>query len=58
MTAEEGTIATKHERIFIAKISEKHSPEEIENLVREFASASTEEQIIALLKKYVKSYTR
>lgn len=58
LTAEEGTIATKHERIFIAKISEKHSPEEIENLVREFASASTEEQIIALLKKYVKSYTR
>ncbi|MCS6943762.1 MAG: polysaccharide biosynthesis protein [Geminocystis sp.] len=58
LTAEEGTISTRHERIFIAKISEKHSIGEIENLVKEFAAAKTDEEAIALLKKHVRSFIR
>ena len=59
LTAEEGTVASKHERIFIARNSEKYSIEEIENILKEFDTAIMESPAVDgcrvrdLLKKYV-----
>ncbi|MDP2277866.1 MAG: nucleoside-diphosphate sugar epimerase/dehydratase [Nitrospirota bacterium] len=62
LTAEEGTVASKHERVFIAKNSEKYSMEEIENILKEFDRAIKESPAVdgrrvrALLKKYVRHF--
>lgn len=39
LTAEEDTVASRHEKIFIAKGSEKYSKDEIENILKEFEVA-------------------
>ena len=62
LTAEEGTDASRHEKIFIARNSTGYSREETENMVAEFAAAISrssiqdEREIKDLLKKYVKYY--
>jgi FlaA1/EpsC-like NDP-sugar epimerase len=62
LTAEEGTDASRHEKIFIARNSTGHSREETENMIAEFADAISrssiqdEHEIKDLLKKYVKYY--
>jgi len=62
LTAEEGTLASKHEKIFIAKNSEKYSIEEIENMIKEFDAAIENLSFIDdngvrdLLKKYVRHF--
>jgi FlaA1/EpsC-like NDP-sugar epimerase len=62
LTAEEGAIATRHERIFIAKDSEKYSLADIEVMLDELRSVLKDEapesyeQIRNLLKKYVKYF--
>jgi FlaA1/EpsC-like NDP-sugar epimerase len=62
LTAEEGTDASRHEKIFVARNSTGHSREEIENMIAEFTAAISrssiqdEREIKDLLKKYVKYY--
>jgi len=62
LTAEEGTVASKHERVYIARKDEKYSTIEIDNILREFESLLTESstgnenKVKELLKKYVKHY--
>ncbi|MFH1911933.1 MAG: nucleoside-diphosphate sugar epimerase/dehydratase [Pseudomonadota bacterium] len=62
LTAEEGTDASRHEKIFIARNSTGYSREETENMVAEFADAISrssiqdERGIKDLLKKYVSYY--
>jgi FlaA1/EpsC-like NDP-sugar epimerase len=62
LTAEEGTDASRHEKIFIARNSTGYSRGEMENMVAEFAAAISrssiqdEREIKDLLKKYVKYY--
>lgn len=62
LTAEEGTEASRHEKIFIARGSAGDSCGETEDMVAEFASAISrssirdEREIKDLLKKYVKYY--
>jgi len=62
LTAEEGTDASRHEKIFIARNSTGYSGEETENMIAEFAAAISrssirdEHEIKNLLKKYVKYY--
>jgi len=62
LTAEEGTTATKHEKIFIARKGERYSKEEIEQILMEFQillkDLPTDEKwrIRSMLKKYVKYY--
>jgi FlaA1/EpsC-like NDP-sugar epimerase len=62
LTAEEGTVASKHERVYIARKDEKYSTIEIDNILREFelllaeSSTGNESKVKALLKKYVKHY--
>ena len=62
LTAEEGAVASKHERIFIARNSEKYSMEEIENILKEFNAAIKESSAVDgrrardLLKKYIRHF--
>lgn len=62
LTAEEGTVKTNHEKVFIAKCSEKFLLEEIKAILKEFSAlmrekrASNNESIKVLLKKYVRHY--
>ncbi len=62
LTAEEGTIATKHERIFISKNSKAMNRESVLKMIDEFKAVintleiNKSEKIKALLKKYVKDY--
>ena len=62
LTAEEGTDASRHEKIFVARNSTSYSREETENMVAEFAEAISrasirdEREIKDLLKKYVSYY--
>ncbi|TWU49876.1 UDP-N-acetyl-alpha-D-glucosamine C6 dehydratase [Candidatus Brocadiaceae bacterium B188] len=65
LTAEEGTTASKHEKIFIAKNSERYSKEEIEKILRGFEKllkvlpiTEDYEIIRDALKNYVKSFER
>jgi FlaA1/EpsC-like NDP-sugar epimerase len=64
LTAEEGTDASRHEKIFIARNSTCYSREEMENMVAEFAAAISrssiqdEREIKDLLKKYVSYYEK
>lgn len=59
-TAKEGTIATKHRRVFIVKTDEKYNLAEIEEILEEFQEAITNPddntKVKELLKKYVTSY--
>lgn len=62
LTAEEGTVATKHEKLFVAKNSEGFSISEINILLDEFKYILNEdtfkcgESICQLLRKYVKHF--
>ncbi len=62
LTAEEGTLSSKHEKVFIAKNSEKYSLEDIEEILKEFrqliaeSSIGNDGKVRELLKKYVKHY--
>ncbi len=62
LTAEEGTVASRHEKIFIAKNSAEYSRERIENILKEFETAIKESpalengQVRNLLKKYVRHF--
>jgi FlaA1/EpsC-like NDP-sugar epimerase len=62
LTAEEGTLSSKHEKVFIAKNSEKYSLEDIEEILKEFRhliaepSIGNDGKVRELLKKYVKHY--
>jgi FlaA1/EpsC-like NDP-sugar epimerase len=62
LTAEEGTMASKHEKVFIAKNSEKYSIVEIEEILKEFReliaepSIGNDGKVRKLLKEYVKHY--
>jgi FlaA1/EpsC-like NDP-sugar epimerase len=62
LTAEEGTVATKHDKVFIARNSEHYSVDEIEEILNDFdmqlrnVPLEEEGKIKELLKKYVKHY--
>ena len=62
LTAEEGTVATYHERVFIARNSERFSREEIERILREFQALLEKRgedlarEVKRTLQKYVKFY--
>ena len=62
LTAEEGTFASKHEKVFIANNSEKYSIADIEGILKEFGeliakpSIGNDGKVRKLLKKYVKHY--
>lgn len=62
LTAEEGTVASRHEKVFIARNSEKYSLGDIENILKEFREllsgglAENSAKVRELLKKYVKHY--
>jgi len=59
LTTEEGTQATKNQKIFIAKLSEVHEQEVQKALdsLEELAHGGSKEQIIAALKSIVPNYT-
>jgi FlaA1/EpsC-like NDP-sugar epimerase len=62
LTAEEGTIASLHKKVFIAKNNVKYSLETLQDILKEFSSVVSDtspgsnEQARLLLKKYVKHY--
>ena len=62
LTAEEGTVASKHEKVFVAKNSRKYSLSRIEDILKEFealiakSSVTDEKDIKNLLRKYVRHY--
>jgi len=62
LTAEEGTVASRHEKVFVARNSEKYSLSDIENILKEFlellsgSSADDDAKVRKLLKKYVRHY--
>jgi FlaA1/EpsC-like NDP-sugar epimerase len=64
LTAEEGTVASKHEKVFVAMNSEKYSMEEIEEILKEFRaliaepSIGNDGRVRELLKRYVKHYEK
>jgi FlaA1/EpsC-like NDP-sugar epimerase len=63
LTAEEGTAATKHERVFVARNTEKYTMEEIEVILERFNKAleefpiGDEQGIKDLLKEYVRHFS-
>ncbi len=62
LTAEEGTVASRHEKVFIAKDSVSYTRKEIEGMLGEFGAVLKSRpyngngQVRALLRKYVKHY--
>ena len=62
LTAEEGTDASRHEKIFIARNDAKYSLEEFPEILREFSeviedpSPESDDRMKQLLRKYVKYY--
>ena len=60
LTAEEGTDASRHEKIFIARNGTKYPPEVLQRILAEFSAVTSDpapgsdERIRLLLKKYVK----
>ncbi|MDP3244360.1 MAG: nucleoside-diphosphate sugar epimerase/dehydratase [bacterium] len=61
LTAEEGTVSTRHEKIFIAQAMEKHSLPQIEEIVNNYRFAVNLEdeeakEIRQMLKKHIKWY--
>jgi FlaA1/EpsC-like NDP-sugar epimerase len=63
LTAEEGTDASCHEKIFVARNSSKYTMADLSVILQEFSdavndiSAESDDNMKALLKKYVKHYT-
>jgi len=62
LTAEEGTVATKHEKIFIAKDANCYDRIEVSSMMKELEillenSQGTDTDIRAFLKKYIKHYS-
>ena len=64
LTAEEGTDASCHEKIFVTRNSQKYTMTELSGILAEFSeairdpSADSDEKMKQLLKKYVKHYTQ
>ena len=64
LTAEEGTVASLHEKIFIARNSEKYSLDDLTPILADFDSAvksldpDSPEAVRTLLKKYVRHYEK
>jgi len=62
LTAEEGTTASRHEKVFIAQDRVHYTKDNIEIILEEFRAAirnarhNGNEQVRGLLKKYVKHY--
>jgi FlaA1/EpsC-like NDP-sugar epimerase len=62
LTAEEGTVASKHEKVFIARNSEKYTLEDLNIILEDFdkqvksLEPESHEAVKTLLKKYVKHY--
>jgi FlaA1/EpsC-like NDP-sugar epimerase len=62
LTAEEGTVASKHEKVFVARNGVKYSLSEVEEILKEFkilvadSSITGEKGVKDLLKKYVRHY--
>ncbi len=62
LTAEEGTVASRHEKIFLAKDSVRHSKDQIEAILEEFKGAlgggprDANDRVRTLLRKYVKHF--
>lgn len=62
LTAEEGTIASKHSKVFIARNGVKYSLSEIEDILHEFENlmveplSDSERHVRDILKKYVRHY--
>lgn len=62
LTAEEGTVASRHEKIFIAKESGNYSVEDIEKILEEFSCLIKETHLHEVsgikdtLRKYVKHF--
>jgi FlaA1/EpsC-like NDP-sugar epimerase len=62
LTAEEGTVATKYDKVFIARDNESHPLNNIKAILKEFdvqiknGSGEEEGKIKGLLKKYVNHY--
>jgi FlaA1/EpsC-like NDP-sugar epimerase len=62
LSAEEGTDASRHEKVFIARNSVKYPLEELRDILKEFTNVITDpslgsnDEIKLLLKKYVKYY--
>ncbi|KPJ98018.1 MAG: hypothetical protein AMK71_12135, partial [Nitrospira bacterium SG8_35_4] len=63
LTAEEGTTATKHERVYVTRNSEKYTLIEMQGILDKFNSVfdeppmGDEQGIKKLLKKYVRHYS-
>lgn len=61
LTAEEGTLSTRHEKIFIAKSVEQYSLNQIEEIIEEFRRLvligdMDGKEVKALLRKYIRWY--
>lgn len=62
LTAEEGTISTKYEKVFVARTNERYSIENIQTILEEFRNAVNEEvgtadaHIRNILRKYIQHY--
>jgi FlaA1/EpsC-like NDP-sugar epimerase len=62
LTAEEGTLASRHEKIFVARNVTHYAPEVLKQILEEFSaeisdpSPGSDERMRQLLKKYVKYY--
>ena len=62
LTAEEGTVASKHEKVFVARNGVKYSLSQVEEILKEFktliaeSSINDEKGVRDLLKKYVRHY--
>jgi FlaA1/EpsC-like NDP-sugar epimerase len=59
LTAEEGTAATKHEKIYVARVADKLGPEyirKVESLIDTAKNSIDNERIIAMLKELVPNY--
>ena len=64
LTAEEGTDASQHEKVFVARNSQKFSLSDIDKILEEFrevinkANDEVPGEIRALLRRYVKHYEK
>jgi len=64
LTAEEGTVASKHEKVFVARNGVKYSLSQVEEILEEFrtliadTSMTGEKGVKDLLKKYVRHYEK
>ncbi len=62
LTAEEGTDASCHEKIFVARNSSSYTMSDLSSILQEFSdavkdvSSDSDDNIKLLLKKYVKYY--